>query len=199
MKTNATLACFLGTSLLLATGCKEDLEDQPEPLPESSATYSRSIVYDDNEQHRDTTFQAQHLKMYASQNAESLTIGVHPATSTEGISFTLDRDKLPAALTGTYTLKTLRDGTLDANVAYYYDLPASLGGGTILYASNVQHITGSLTITGYDAKRQLLDGTYTTTLEDSSDPTVKYSTFPKWECNITISGTFTNVPLKTVE
>ncbi len=200
MKSAATLVLLLGTTLLLATGCdKEDKEDLPEPLPASSVSYSRSIVYQDNGQHRDTTFQASQLKVYANQSSQSLAIGVHPGTETEGIGFTLDRSKLPAALTGTYTLKTLRDRTRDADVTYYYDQPERMGGGTILYFSNGQHITGNLIITSYDAKRQLLSGSYTATLDGSNDPTVEYRTFPKRKCNITITGAFANVLLKTVD
>lgn len=199
MKHTLTLL-LLGFTLAFTAGCdKDDREETPEPTPEPAMTYSRSIVYHDNGQHRDTTFQAQQLEAYANQDAQQLAIGVHPATTTEGVGFVLDRAKLPTSLTGTYTLKTLRDRTRDADVTYYYDLPESLGGGTILYFSNMQHLTGNLTITRYDAKRHLLSGTYTTTLEGSNDPVVQYSTFPKRKCDITITGTFTNIPLKSVE
>lgn len=200
MKYNATLSLFLGATLLFATGCdKDDREEMPEPLPAPSVTYSRSIVYQDNGQHRDTTFQAPQLKGYVTQAAQSLAVGVEPTTGTEGIGFTLDRTKLPATLTGTYTLKSLRDRTLDADVTYYYDLPESRGGGTIIYPSSMQYVTGSFAINSYDAKRQLLSGTYTATLTGASDPTAAYMTFPKRKCDITVTGTFTNMPLKNVE
>ncbi|SNC76633.1 hypothetical protein SAMN06265337_3485 [Hymenobacter gelipurpurascens] len=200
MKYNATLSLLLGLTLTFTAGCdKDDREDTPEPLPEASATYSRSIVYQDNGQRRDTTFQAKQLEEFVSQTTQSLVVGVQPTTTTEGINFTFDRTKLPAALTGTYTLKTLRDRALDADLTYYYDLPESRGGGTILYFSSIQHISGSFSISSYDAKRQLLSGTYTATLTGASDPTVAYSTFPKRACNITVTGTFANVPLKQVD
>ncbi|TGE09481.1 hypothetical protein [Hymenobacter fodinae] len=200
MKYNATLSLLLGLALAFTAGCdKDDREETPEPMPEPAVTYSRSIVYQDNGQHRDTTFQAPQLKGSVAQTAQSLSVGVGPTTGTEGMGFALDRAKLPATLTGTYTLKTLRDRTLDADVTYYYDLPESRGGGTILYPSSMQHVSGSFTISSYDAKRQLLSGTYTATLTESNDPTVAYSTFPKRKCDITITGTFANVPLKQVD
>lgn len=200
MKYNATLSLLLGLTLAFTAGCdKDDREQTPEPLPEPAVTYSRSIVYQDNGQHRDTTFQAKQLQGFVTQTAQSLFVGVQPTTTTEGINFTLDRTKLPVALTGTYTLKTIRDRTLDADLTYYYDLPESRGGGTILYPSSMQHITGNLTISSYDAKRQLLSGTYTATLTGASDPTVAYGTFPKRSCDITVTGTFTNVPVRPVQ
>lgn len=200
MKHNNTLSLLLGLTLAFTAGCnKDDREETPEPRSEPAVNYSRSIVYHDNGPRRDTTFQVQQLEAYANQDAQNLAIGVHPAATTEGIGFVLNRVKLSATLTGTYTLNTLRDRTRDADVTYYYDLPESLGGGTILYFNNAQHLTGNLTITGYDTKRQLLNGTYTTTLEGASDPTVPYTTFPKRKCDITITGTFTNIPLKSIE
>ncbi|RPD49433.1 hypothetical protein DNI29_01110 [Hymenobacter sediminis] len=200
MNYNATLSLLLGLTLAFTAGCdKDDREETPEPLPEPTVTYSRSIVYQDNGQHQDTTFQAPQLKGNVTQTAQSLSVSVEPTTRTEGIGFALDRTKLAAALTGTYTLKTLRDQTLNADVRYYYDQPESLGGGTILYFSSLQHVTGSFTISSYDAKRQLLSGTYTATLTGASDPTVAYSTFPKRKCDITVTGTFANVPLKQAE
>jgi hypothetical protein len=153
-------------------------------------------VYHDNGQRRDTTFQAKQLEVYANQNAQRLAIGVAPIQNTEGIGFAVDRATLPAALSGTYTLKTLLDRTRDADVRYYHDLPASLGGGTVLYFSNGQHLTGHLTLTAYDPKRHLLSGTYSTKLEGANDPVVPYSTFPKRKCDITLIGAFTNVVVK---
>jgi hypothetical protein len=200
MKQNITLSLLLGLTLAFTASCdKDDREQTPEPTPEPTLTYNRSIVYEDNGQHRDTTFQAPQLKGYVTQSAQSLAVGVGPTTGTEGIGFVLDRAKLPATLTGTYTLKTLRDRTLDADVTYYYDLPESRGGGTIIYPSSMQYVSGSFTISSYDAKRQMLSGTYTATLTSASDPTVSYSTFPKRKCNITTTGTFTNMPLRQVE
>lgn len=199
MKYNATLSLLLGLTLAFTAGCdKDDREETPEPLPEPTVTYSRSMVYHDNGQHRDTTFQASQVKGYVTQTAQGLSVGAEPIAGTEGIGFALNRTKLPATLTGTYTLKTLRDQTLDADVTYYYDLPESRGGGTILYPSSMQHVTGSLTISSYDAKRQLLSGTYTATLTGANDPTVAYSTFPKRKCDITVTGTFADMPLKQV-
>ncbi|RSK43750.1 hypothetical protein [Hymenobacter rigui] len=199
MNHNATLSLLMGLTLAFTASCSKDDQELPAPAPEPTMTYSRAIVYQDNGQHRDTTFQAAQLKAFVTQTAQSLTVGVQPATTTEGISFELDRTKLPAALAGTYTLQTLRDKTLDAASSYYYDLPESLGGGTVIYPSSMQHVTGSFVISGYDAKRQLLSGTYTATLTGASDPTVAYSTFPKRKCDITVSGTFANIPVRSVQ
>lgn len=200
MKYNATLSLLLGLTLAFTAGCdKDDREDTPEPLPEPSATYSRSIIYQDNGQRRDTTFQAKQLEAFVTQSAQSLSVGVGPTSSTEGIDFALDRTKLPVTLTGSYTLKTIGNRTLDADVNYYYKQPASLGTGTIIYPSSMQYLSGSLVISSYDAKRQLLSGTYTATLTGASDPHVAYSTFPKRKCDITVTGTFANVPLRPVQ
>lgn len=199
MHYNATLSLLLGLTLAFTAGCSKDDQELPEPAPEPTMTYSRAIVYQDNGQHRDTTFQAAQSKAYVTQTAQSLVVGVNPATSSESISFELSRPKLPAALTGTYTLQTLRDQTLDAASTYQYRQPESLGGGTIIYPSSMQHVTGNFVISGYDAKRQLLSGTYTATLTGASDPTVAYGTFPKRKCDITVSGTFTNIPVRAVQ
>ncbi|MET4107280.1 hypothetical protein [Hymenobacter sp. UYP22] len=200
MHHNATLSLLLGLTLAFTAGCSKDDQELPAPTPEAvpepSITYSRAIVYQDNGQRRDTTFQAAQLVASATQSTHSLSVGVAPATTAEGIRFTLDRTKLPATFSGTYTLQTLRDRTLDAETRFYYDLPERLGGGTVIYPSGMQHVTGNFVISGYDAKRQLLSGTYTTTLTGANDPTVAYSTFPKRKCDITVSGTFANIPVR---
>ncbi|MCA8832467.1 hypothetical protein [Hymenobacter pini] len=199
MNYNATLSLLLGLTLAFTASCSKDDQELPAPAPEPSITYSRAIVYQDNGQRRDTTFQAAQLAASATQSAQSLSVGVAPATTAEGIRFTLDRTKLPTTFTGAYTLQTLRDRTLDAETRFYYDLPESLGGGTVIYPSSMQHVTGSFVISSYDAKRQLLSGTYTATLTGASDPTVAYSTFPKRKCDITVSGTFANIPVRAVQ
>ncbi|MBC6699901.1 hypothetical protein [Hymenobacter sp. BT190] len=199
MHYNATLSLLLGLTLAFTAGCSKDDQELPEPTPQPTMSYSRSIVYQDNGQRRDTTFQAAQLKAYVTQTAQSLSMGAEPITGTEGIGFEMERTKLPAALTGTYTLKTLRDRTLDAGVNYYYDQPESLGGGTIIYPSGMQHVTGNLIISSYDAKRQLLSGSYTATLTGAKDPTVAYMTFPKRKCDIVVTGTFTNIPVRSVQ
>lgn len=199
MNHNATPSLLLGLTLAFTAGCSKDDQETPEPTPEPTMSYSRSIIYQDNGQRRDTTFQVAQLKGYATQMAKSLSVGVEPITGTEGIGFGLDRTKLSAALTGAYTLQTLRDRTLDAEVSYYYDLPESLGGGTTIYPSSMQNVTGSFVISSYDARRQLLSGTYTATLTGASDPTVPYMTFPKRRCDITVAGTFANIPVQLVQ
>ncbi|GAB3299345.1 hypothetical protein [Hymenobacter tenuis] len=199
MKYNATLSLLLALTLVFTASCNTDREDTPEPTPELAITYSRSIVYQDNGQRRDTTFQAKQLKAYATLSAQSLVVGVQPITTTEGIGFILERSTVPASLTKVYTLQTLSNRTLDADVTYFQDLPESLGGATIMYFSSMQHITGNLTISRYDATRQLVSGTYSATLTGSNDPVISYITFPKRKCDITITGSFTNVPLKQIE
>ncbi|TGE27711.1 hypothetical protein [Hymenobacter metallicola] len=202
MKYTLTHSLFLGLSLLLATGCdKEDEQDPtPEPLPEPTVVYNRSIVYADNGQRRDTVFQAKQVVATSIQNKTDFYVRVAPATSSETVSFILDRTKIKASLVGSYTLKNMKNFDVqDADVTYSYRLAENLGGGTVLFFSKGQNLTGNLIITAYDAKRQLLSGSYDVIMPGNYDPTVAYSSFPKRRCDITLRGSFTNIPLKTEE
>lgn len=201
MKLHATPALILVLTLLLAAGCnKNDREETPAPRPEPTATFSRSIRYHDNTERRDTTYPAQTLGTYAGQNAQTLTVGVHAKALNEGIRFALDRARLPAALSGTYTLRTAQEFlTRDADLTYYFDVPPARGGGTSFYLSNSQTLTGSFTIAAYDANRQLLSGTYTTTLVNAPDPRAPAFSTARRRCDIIISGSFTDIPLKQVD
>lgn len=185
-----TLALLLSLPLLLNTGCSKEENPLPEPTPQATATYRRTFFYPANSAVLDTVYAALLLRAVAGQDANELNISIGTTKPDENVNFRIERSRIKPGTAGTYSLKTAQSpGQGDASVTYY----CQSGSGGYLYFSTANRLTGSLTVTGYDAARKLLSGRYTVELPDASDPTAAPTTFPKQRCNITLTGTFDNV------
>ncbi|MCB2406465.1 hypothetical protein [Hymenobacter lucidus] len=196
MKYTATLSLLLSCALAFATGCSKDNE---ETVPSTETTLTRSIVYHDQARptRRDTTFQTKVLVSEAWQYGPYFDVRVYPRAGKEGLVFNLERGSMPAALEGTYSLKTVENfDALDTEVSYSFEIPNTMGGSN-QYNSNFHTVAGDFTITKFDTQRLLLDGTYTVTLVDVKDPMAVYGAPNPRHCDVIIRGRFSNLPLQT--
>ncbi|RFP66080.1 hypothetical protein D0N36_04980 [Hymenobacter lapidiphilus] len=112
----------------------------------------------------------------------------------DAMSFTVPRASLTAALTGVYELRSLASPA--APVASVYTFFRSRAAGSI-NSTTYRNVRGQLTITGYDAQRQLLTGSYQAQLENVSDPADNNgASGDALRCNVEVTGSFTNLKLQ---
>jgi hypothetical protein len=96
---------------------------------------------------------------------------------------------------GTYGLQSFSDPQAgEAKVSFIHYTSDS--GGNI-FDSQFNTLTGSYQITAYDASHQLISGRYDLVIKEASDPYAPAEErFNPKKIDITISGTFKNVPVK---
>ncbi|HET9504628.1 MAG TPA: hypothetical protein VFO93_13890 [Hymenobacter sp.] len=113
----------------------------------------------------------------------------------DDLRFELDRARLPgpAAWAAPYALRSLAQPLAPAGVRYRYArrraARAGLGTGEL-----AAQLAGSVTITGYDARRQLLSGYYEVRAAGQPDPA--RAAPAGTTCTILLAGDFDNVKLR---
>jgi hypothetical protein len=111
----------------------------------------------------------------------------------DNVHFELDRAKLGTKWMGTYSLRCRTRPTDPVFTSY---VRSENGGSSIYRLSDfTQDLTGNVTITAYDAKRQLVSGTFEVNAPEQRDP---YSTgnFNDPKCTIILGGDFNNLKVK---
>lgn len=121
-------------------------------------------------------------------------------TITDQLDFVLPRSRHKAGLVGTYSLASQPDaGVGDAQVSYVRPIDAGAVRANV-FTSSISQLTGSLTITTYDAARQLVSGSYSLSLDSVKDPfsftSAGLGTDSRRDGDLRLSGTFQEVPLK---
>ena len=199
MQLLSTRAALLVLAAGLATSCSD--KATPEPIPEPTATVTRSIAYLDTAQptRRDTVFQQTALTPKVELNGSTLFVSLRTKPNREGFLFALYRSRIPATLVGTYSYQSRLSLTAPVNLQYYTFLPGSDGSQGWTFGSLVNIPTGNIVITAYDAKRQLLSGTFTAGISDASDPFEVDNAPTSRRCAIALSGTFTNLAIQSTQ
>ncbi|UOQ66396.1 hypothetical protein [Hymenobacter volaticus] len=108
--------------------------------------------------------------------------------------FEVDRARLSADWLGTYALRCRKRPTDPVFTSYVH----SANGVSSIYRFSdfALDLTGDVTITTYDAKRQLVSGHYEVRAPEQLDPTnTGISNAPK--CTILLAGDFENLKVKT--
>jgi len=196
-----TRAALLALATCLATSCSEKATPEPELTPEPTATVTRTIAYRDAAQpvRRDTVFQQTALTPTAELSGSTLFVSLRTKPNREGFLFALNRSRLPASLVGTYSYQSRQDVAAPTNLHYYAFLPGSDGSQGWSFGSLVNTPTGALVITAYDAKRQLLSGTFTVGISDASDPFEEDDAPTSRRCAIALNGTFANLAVQLTQ
>ncbi|SFQ32264.1 hypothetical protein [Hymenobacter arizonensis] len=137
-----------------------------------------------------TTHSALDIKGTASLAPQVLALDF--IAGTDNAYFEVDRAKLSAAWTGTYTLRCRNRPTDAVFTSYIYKVTT----GSVIYRLSdfTQDLTGNVTITAYDAKRQLVSGSFEVRAPEQRDPTTTSTTAPK--CTILLAGEFNNMKVK---
>ena len=105
--------------------------------------------------------------------------------------FEVERAKLSAKWLGTYALRCRNRPTDPVFTSYVYSVRTGGGLSGVIYrfSDTTRELSGDVTITAYDAQRQLVSGTYTVNAPDQDEPGKTLSpASPK--CTIILTGTF---------
>lgn len=180
--------------LVLFSAC--DTDKDPEVLPAAEAEMNRAIVYAYEEP------QSALIDSYSKSSTESsisydnehlsASFGVPSHVGKDHISFVIHKSGLKNNFIGGYTLQSLpapADG--DAFIMYSYRQDT---GTNAIIDSDMATIQGHFTVSAYDAKHQLISGTYEVKMVNVIDPAnydITQTNFRK--CDITVTGRFTNV------
>ena len=81
--------------------------------------------------------------------------------------------------------------------SYVYSVRSNggLSGGVYRFSDTTRELTGNVTITAYDAKRQLVSGTYTVRAPKRTEPGPSTS-YNSPKCTIILEGEFENLKVK---
>ena len=116
---------------------------------------------------------------------------------TDNAYFEVDRAKLASQWVGSYALRCRNRPTDPVFTSYVYSVRSSGGVSGVIYrfSDTVRELTGNVTISAYDARRQLVSGTYTVQAPEQDEPGKTPSpSSPK--CTILLTGTFENLIVK---
>ena len=180
-------ACFATT---LLAGCSDKASEAPAPAdPVPTYKMGHYFYYPASNSGGGTLHPTQDIKGEARLFPQVLAFDFTAAP--DAPHFELDRAQLKPDWVGTYTLRCRARPTDPVFVSYSY----SVGSGTRIFRLSdfTQTLTGDVTITAYDAKRQLISGHFEVEAPNQLDPTT--SDLDK-KCTITIFGDFTDMKIK---
>ncbi|UOG75074.1 hypothetical protein MTX78_00410 [Hymenobacter tibetensis] len=196
----STRTLFLAAlATVLATACSDKTE---EPIPADPDSTLRMGSYFDfttitpagGTAHSGfgTTHSSLDIKGSAAMDTHLLVLDF--SAGTDAVHFEIDRTKLTASLLGAYALRSSARPTEPVFTSYVY----RRNGGSSIYRFSdfTQNLTGDVTITAYDAKRQLASGHYEVRAPEQRDPTsIGINNDPT--CTILLAGDFENLKVKT--
>ena len=191
------IASFLFAALLLAACAKKEaLPADPAP----AATLARTLTFPTaSSLSNDTTYAQKAMTSTGQLDGKDLRVGFAPLLGRDIIRFVVPVTALTPAVIGSYRLvgKQHSPGTT-ASVFYSFLLARNLAtSGSFLVDGENNATQGQLVITGYDAPRRLLSGSFEMTIDNLQNITDKFSV-PNAAplCNLRVTGTFADVKLK---
>lgn len=114
-------------------------------------------------------------------------------TTTNEVYMELDQRQLRPGWTGTYALRTQARPTDPAFVSYFYHTPGQSSIAMLRLSDLAPQLNGNVTITAYDARRQLVSGHFTIKAPNQYDPSEPAN---RQLCNISLDGDFTDLKVK---
>jgi hypothetical protein len=188
---------FYAVSLIAMIGlgsCTKEPVKSTETPVESAALLSRVFMYTDpiSKDSVGYTTVRDSVRTTTTANATgqlSILIDMPFNKGKDYVQFTIDKAKIKPGYTGTYELKPAQTSGLQGDAQTVYGYRRDQYSYTELGAGNAE---GVLTITGYDAQKKLIAGSYRFTIHSFHDPKVGMN----WhETNIIVDGVFEKVLL----
>lgn len=209
-----TLYSLLVLALGFSACNKNDKDLKEEVVAPSEATMTRTLDFTILGTKKDTTY-ANKEKIKATalfgndailfgseMNVFIMTVDAGPGVTIDGegdfVQFVIDPAKLKADYVGTYRFGSQAD--LPVKHIHYAYITNKVTGSYSAKIAGTNYgnaLTGELKITHYDAARNTISGIYTIAGKLYFDPTdASSATRLDDECNITVSGSFSNVKIK---
>ncbi|RTQ48492.1 hypothetical protein EJV47_16100 [Hymenobacter gummosus] len=194
---------LLAASLLVSLASCDSKSKSEDPQPEAPAVarnqMDRMFYYPVSLTSAGISYAPADVKATGRLTTDQLLLSFGPEAGQDAVDFVLPVARLTAGLTGTYALQSLpTPATGVVQVAYTFTTSRT-GSGTSgrLFLSNANYMDGQVVITAYDQRRRLLSGNYTVRMNDISDPySTAMSSPPAARCNLTLNGSFENLPLQ---
>lgn len=154
--------------VLLTTACKKESDPQFKPAePANSAEVNMAATYYDATPAQGLTYLA--FSPSANQYSDRLELYFRDSFNRDQLRFVLPKSRQKPGLVGTYTLATQPDPG-QGDIRFEYTRPFNENTSNFFSSNNNQLPGGTLIITGYDASRKLLSGTFTFTIKKAKDP-----------------------------
>jgi hypothetical protein len=112
---------------------------------------------------------------------------------TDDVHFEVDRTSLGTGWANTYALRSRNQPNAPVFSSYVYSRPND-GAAIYRFSDFANDLAGGVTITTYDAKRQLVSGSFKVLTPNQRDPLAKGLNDPT--CTITLEGSFENLKVK---
>ncbi|GGG60139.1 hypothetical protein [Hymenobacter glacieicola] len=178
------------------------MDDPGNVPPNPEASYRRTVVYLDQARpaRHDTTYQSPILQVASRLSPTEFVLLLHSASRQERLVMSVPRAQMPADLVGSYRFQAPVNRGQAPFYAYGVDKSDRPGGGeSWLYDSwwlpSTGAVTGSLTLTAYNTQQHMLSGQFQLALTGVYDPRARSTDSPSRRCDLTLTGTFTNVPV----
>ena len=185
------LTLHLAAAGCLLASCSHEQEPTPaDPTP--SATMSRQFAYPTTGTVIGAEHASQEIKAVATEQPNVVTLDF--TTIPDEIYFELDRAALSAQWVGTYALRCEQRPTDPVFTSFLYARPEVKATSILRLSDWTPQLGGSVTITRYDAARHLVSGSYRVEAPTQRDLTE--TTSPNQPCDLTVTGTFTDLKLE---
>jgi hypothetical protein len=183
--TRTLVLALLAAVPTLLTACADKTEEAPAPAdPTPTYKLSHYFFYPATNEGAGIIHPNQDIKGQAQLAAQVLALDFTAAP--DAPHFEINRAQLKADWKGTYSLRCGARPTDPVFVSYSYHTD---GYRIFRFSDFTQTLTGDVTITAYDAKRQLISGHYEVNAPGQRDPASDLDQ----KCNILLVGDFTDV------
>ncbi len=190
MKKTLLTYCMFGLTFL-SFSCDKDDKEADDVIPEMELSMDRTFMYHDTHETKAVSYTSDDLQSGFLAENEKLTIYV--GSGKDGISFEIAAADLVNGYLGTYTLKSLPNPE-NGKAKTTYSYSTSGASGSVMF-SQANTMTGSVEITGYNEKHNIISGTFELTMENVPDPTATSPTSNPRRCDVTVTGSFENAKL----
>ncbi|MBT9392035.1 hypothetical protein KLP40_02560 [Hymenobacter sp. NST-14] len=198
MKTSVTSYFLAACASLMLVACSDKQNDPaPDPTPDltlSSYFDFTTVTPAGGVAHHGygTGHSSLAIKGEGAMNAQILALDF--AAGTDAVHLEVERAALGSTWTGTYALRSRNQQTAPVFVSYIYR-GASGGSSIYRFSDTTNDLIGDVTITAYDARRQLVSGRFAVEAPRQLDPNAGFSPdAPK--CAIILQGDFKNLKIK---
>lgn len=203
------VAFALAAALLGACGRKE-AEPQPQPTAPAPVQAATINVAFDFYATGSAPASTQSLSLLAAKPtyqapADRLEVKLESLNSLslvveDRVQFVIPISRQKSGLVGSYTLASQPDASLGEVLVTYTRPSNSTSAFSNVYGSNQARLEGSFVITGYDAARRLISGSYTVKFLNVKEPfsflALGSQGDPRRTGDLRLSGTFQELPLQ---